>query len=678
MIKEILRGNNIPLKEEIRSKKKSIVIKPINKKINSVLNNFVKFNKINLRKRTNKNLIETNSMKIMLNKKFPSQKKISGLNKNKNSSLINSEFFSNNNIKNNNSYNFRNDEITREISLYINSFNEEEKKNSNNNNSEKKYLKTNEKCNLKNTKNDEIENGNESQKKHNIYLSNNEIDNRKFINNLEKEFQLKNLKKKLKTLKNINIVLIQKLNNIIEKNKKLKIDTKEEQNKRKKIICSTIDICNNNFIKNDYGVESRFKNLLLNLMNLKYNYENSVLENDFISNIGQLFILSNIYQGKNENNNQNSINNIYNNVKNLFSLKDKYINDIKEYNISKIENKKYYNYFKYLSKNLNINNIDNIYKYIKNIKISNDNEIRKMTKMKHVLFDDNKSKKRRNNINSSVDLNIPRKKSFNYNYEDLQNYFIEKNKRDNYRKHYSAKTSNMTIKIEKNRNFSGIITDKENYNNNENNLYCNNTTKNENKKINYYDKKRGEILNHSHQFNVRENNFKILKELKNNNINKEKENENENEKNDLYYSYNHNIRSIPYNNNRIFNKIEIKKYRKINKNSKTNLTGINENIYKKNNTNRINSYKINLLNNKLNNTINIKLIGVSEIFNKSQRPNKSNSKNENNSQLLYKNENNNNFIKRMTIKKKPINLNRQTLIKVKENNNNIDYNKNNF
>ena len=675
MIKEILRGNNIPLKEEIRSKKKSIVIKPISKKINSVLNNFVKFNKINLRKRTDKNLIETNSMKIMLNKKFPSQKKISVLNKNKNSSLINSEFFSNNNIKNNNSFNFRNDEITREISLYINSFNKEEKKNSNNN-SEKKYLKTNEKCNLKNTKNDEIENGNESKKKHNIYLSNIEIDNRKFINNLEKEFQLKNLKKKLKTLKNINITLIQKLNNIIEKNKKLKIDTKEEQNKRKNIICSTIDICNNNFIKNDYGVKSRFKSLLLNLMNLKYNYENSVLENDFISNIGQLFILSNIYQGKNENNNQNSINNIYNNVKNLFSLKDKYINDIKEYNISKIENKKYYNYFKYLGKNLNINNIDNIYKYIKNIKISNDNEIRKMTKMKHVLFDDNKSKKRRNNINSSVDLNISRKKSFNYNYEDLQNYFIEKNKRDNYRKHYSAKTSNMTIKIEKNRNFSGIITDKENYNNNENNLYCNNTTKNENKKINYYDRKRGEMLNHSHQFNARENNFKILKELKNNNINKEKENENE--KNDLYYSYNHNIRSIPYNNNRISNKIEIKKYRKTNKNSKTNLTGINENIYKKNNTNRINSYKINLLNNKLNNTINIKLIGVSEIFNKSQRPNKSNSKNENTSQLLYKNENNNNFIKRMTIKKKPINLNRQTLIKVKENNNNIDYNKNNF
>ena len=76
MIKEILKGKNIPLKEEKHSKKKSIIIKPPCKKINSVLNNFIKFNKITLKKRTNKNIYETNSMKILLNKKYPSQKKL--------------------------------------------------------------------------------------------------------------------------------------------------------------------------------------------------------------------------------------------------------------------------------------------------------------------------------------------------------------------------------------------------------------------------------------------------------------------------------------------------------------------------------------------------------------------------------------------------------------------------
>ena len=689
MIKEILKGKNIPLKEEKHSKKKSIIIKPPCKKINSVLNNFIKFNKITLKKRANKNIYETNSMKILLNKKYPSQKKIGSLSKNKNNSLINSDFYSNNNIKNNYSYNFRNDEISREISIYINSYNLEDNK-SDDKNSEKKAVKTDEKCNLKEKKSEEMENGNECNNKHKIYLSNIEMDNRKFINNLENEFQLRNLKKKSKFLKNKNVKLIQKLSNIIESNKKLKNKIKEEQNKRKNIICSTINICNNNFTKNNYGEKSKFKNLLLNLMNLKYNYENSVLENDFLSNIQQLLFLSHIFNGIKGNNyqynyNTHNPNNVYNDVNNLINLKQKYINDIEEYNKSKIENEKYYTFFLNLSKNLNINNAEDVYKYIKNIKISNDNEKRKITKMKHVLFDDNKSKKRRNNINSSVDnLIVSRKKSFNYNYEDLQNYFIEKNKRDNYRKHYSAKTSNMTVKIEKNkiRNFSGNIIDEENYSDNENNNYCNKTTKNRKAKINYYDKKRGELVSNSQNFNDRENNFQKLKEFKtNNNINIEKDNGNE--KNDLYYSYNHKIRNIPYNNNnRIFNKIEIKKFKKTNNNSKTNLTGFNENTYDKNNTNRINNYKINLLNNKLNNTINIKFIGVSGIFNKTQRQNRSNSKNVNTNQLLYKNENENSnsnkkFIKRITIKKKPINLNKQTLMKEKKTNN-VDYNKNNL
>ena len=46
--------------------------------------------------------------------------------------------------------------------------------------------------------------------------------------------------------------------------------------------------------------------------------------------------------------------------------------------------------------------------------------------------------------------------------------------------------------------------------------------------INYYDKKRGELVSNSQNFNDRENNFQKLKEFKtNNNINIEKDNGNE-------------------------------------------------------------------------------------------------------------------------------------------------------
>ena len=51
MIKEILKGNNIPIKSENQSKKKTDSMKGNTKRINSVLNDFISFRKINFKKK---------------------------------------------------------------------------------------------------------------------------------------------------------------------------------------------------------------------------------------------------------------------------------------------------------------------------------------------------------------------------------------------------------------------------------------------------------------------------------------------------------------------------------------------------------------------------------------------------------------------------------------------------
>ena len=122
--------------------------------------------------------------------------------------------------------------------------------------------------------------------------------------------------------------------------------------------------------------EYNLKNIYLYLKDLKYNFENAIVKDLFISGIELLLFLS---KNTSDNNNNNQFNNIYYKITNLINIKNKYINDIKKYNIRKFENKKYYNYCIGLLKNLNLNGIDELYKYLKNIK-SNDDKNKKNNK----------------------------------------------------------------------------------------------------------------------------------------------------------------------------------------------------------------------------------------------------------------------------------------------------------
>ena len=112
---------------------------------------------------------------------------------------------------------------------------------------------------------------------------------------------------KIKNLKNNRMLLIQELNNIKKKNERLNNKIIEDEKRRKNIIYKTINICkNNNKILNN-GKEFNLKNIFSDLKNLKINYKNDILKDNFITGLEQLLILS-----KNFNNN---IKKIFENIK---------------------------------------------------------------------------------------------------------------------------------------------------------------------------------------------------------------------------------------------------------------------------------------------------------------------------------------------------------------------------
>ena len=179
MIKEILKGIRNTSKEESSKKKKS-VLKKVNRRINSVLNNYTLFNNLNIKKKIMSNEFEkTNSLKIILkdnkSKRNSIKKKLKS-----NITLTNSPISFDNNTnrssKINNSYSLKRNNRINEIST-IKSFRFDEKftsfENSLNSLKENYFNQNNNLYNYNNNIRDldKIKNGNEngSIKKKNIY-----------------------------------------------------------------------------------------------------------------------------------------------------------------------------------------------------------------------------------------------------------------------------------------------------------------------------------------------------------------------------------------------------------------------------------------------------------------------------------------------------------------------------
>ena len=609
MLKELLKGN------KNSSKEKSLEKKQKNRRMNSVLNNFDLFKKINIKKRPLQKEGKVNSFKLIIknsnNKKIEQKKIIS--NKTNNSPysrrnkkiLINSScsirrnFDKLNCISNCKSFHFDTNEYRDKV--------------------KEKNLMSN--YNLSNNEIKEKENQNFNQnlyENHNIYLNSAKNTNNAFINHLDQEFEIRHLKKKLKNLKNKNKSLIQHLDKIKEKNDLIKTETKEEQSKRKEIICSFINICNDVFNNEDEigSGTHRFKNILLNIMDLKYKYENIFLEDEFISNIGILLSLTNIFSDNfYDNKRNNSINNIYHNIKDLIKLKTNYLNNIKKNKLLQIKNKKYFKYCSNLLEKLNLNDLDNLYIYLKTIKSINEKENRKLKRMKNVLLNSINHNKRRN-INKSVD-NLTNLKKYpinfnsNYNYSDLQNYFNESNKNKKYinKRYFTIKT--------KESEFFDSLTDREIEKEVEEKKKNN---KLNSKNINYF--LSGNIKNFKKIIKNGNNHKKICRnENYAKNIDKIKHQKMENGKEkgsqSLFFNSINKSKDSPYNNTLIKKNNLNNNYVK-NINSKKHIYRNETKSEEKNNNDRLNKYYNLALKNKLNNTNtnNFKVIRVRKIFNR--------------------------------------------------------------
>ena len=638
MIKEILKGNINALKEESLNFKKGKT-----KRINSVLYNFDLFKRINLKKKSLPSQLEkVNSLKI-INKDNDSKIKYNNLTQantsNNSKDKRNNKIFNSHSLKRkkNKTKDFTN------MKSFIDQINSSENLlNITNINRNENYFRNN--YGFGEINEEENENG---QKKKKIYINNLRYGNNLYNSNYEKELEIRHLKNKLEKLKNKNISLNQKLGYIIEQNHIIENKTIKEQNKRKEIICSLIEINNNIFNKNEYENESSFKNLIYNLMDLKYKYENAFLKNDFLSNIDTLFSLTNIF---NEDKSLKSSNNIFNVIQKLIQFKSNYIDNIKKYKILQISNQKYYNYILMLLKKLNLNDLNSLHDYLVLIKSSNDEEIKKINRMKNVLYaDEINSIKRQKKINSSVDYlttSNRRNYSINFNYVDLQKYFIKHNRN---KKSYSN-GRNLTLKTEKN------------------NYLENNEEKGEIQRINnesFKDDKRfkkkinliGKDIEKIKRFKT---NIIYMNKLKQKGVELEKEKEKEN--NSLYYPPKNKIKNIPHNYF-LKKKILMKNIKYDNSmNVSRNFTINEENLLNKRNYNRINKYSHNTLKNKLNNSTNINSFNAQKYFKKNIKLTQNineNIKNKN------KSERTNDYNNNIKIKKKSLNLRVPSLKSIK-------------
>ena len=388
MIKEILQENN----------NKSFSKEKINhKKLNTILNGFDALKKLNILKKSKQNNTyrKNKNLKLLFNKTGNIyKKKITNL-KTTNLNRLNKEF--------NNRILYRNNKVPLDKILNYTS-REGFRKN--------KMMKEESKYD---------NNGD-----NNIYITDRlNSNNNKLINNLDKEFEIRCLNKKLEQLKKKNSEMKQDLQNIKEKNNILKNETLNNQNYLSNILNSVKNVYKSFFKekKNQKEENMDLKNFLLDLMDLNYNYENSILINTFFKNLEKMIQLSDI-----SNNNEQ----IYSNISNLLKKKNKTLTDINTLKSCSATREEYLEFCNNLFQNFKTNDLESIFNYLIKIEAKNENDIKKIFDMRSILFSKDTSSSRRLNTHISMDkLKKNKKQNINLNYSDLQKFYIENNNSNN-------------------------------------------------------------------------------------------------------------------------------------------------------------------------------------------------------------------------------------------------------
>lgn len=295
---------------------------------------------------------------------------------------------------------------------------------------------------------------------------------------LDYEFEIRLLTKKLKEVKERN----NKLKYRIIKIKNEQRIRKQKNKKNEYIISKVIQICKNasfsgrnNFFSsfkeiyntqfNNNSEENKiddfrlfpatnlFKNMLLNLMDMKYEFENIVLKDKFIDGAQNLLYSNNEEYKEFEESNNNKIF-IYDNVMNLIREEIKLKNECNEY----LELGKCYEYFTQLCSTLKIDDLQKMVEYLKKIYIKTKVNFKQINQIKKIVTDINNTNNEINNNN-----NIDEK------YRGIhQNYISEKRnlRKKNYSEIKMTNKNNSMFKEEiKNSKQNSYIKDNSNNNN---------------------------------------------------------------------------------------------------------------------------------------------------------------------------------------------------------------------
>ncbi len=273
-----------------------------------------------------------------------------------------------------------------------------------------------------------------------INKKNNNNNNNNYNSHREKlayEFEIRNLKRKLISLKKENKVVKSKLDNIkninIELEKDLEDNLYKKQNKEN--IINNLVILNDRYqsminynqpeveVDNQSKNDLLFENIVLNIMDIKYFYENQILIDEFIEGVNKL--IKNIPLFKNnENFNKN---NIYKKINAVIDIKNNLENNINKYQYLSKDHYNYYIYYISLLSKLNLNNYEELTNFIKTIYIDNIKENDHLKKIQNTLMD---------NIGSSAEKKEKFKKRY-YSTNRLLNGLGQKSAGNNNNNNYN-------------------------------------------------------------------------------------------------------------------------------------------------------------------------------------------------------------------------------------------------
>ena len=287
-----------------------------------------------------------------------------------------------------------------------------------------------------------------------IYNNNNSIKVKEDLGKLEYEFEIRHLKKKRNILKKAKNEKMEKLKNIKKRNNKLENSIVESQKKNQNLMSNlmiiykqyifqnkqneSLDSITNSNSNRSNNDEFSFKNIILNIMDIKYEFENNILYNEFIQGINKLFNFSLLNSNNYNINTFDKINNLINIKNNLENSNNKYKYIFEESNLYSI-------YFNKLIYALNLQNLNELENFLKNLYMKNLEQNKTMKQIKNTLKSDTSPNRLKRKENEKLKRQISNQYNHSYNitlHNNENNYYKLKKK-------YISKNYNPKLKLKK-------------------------------------------------------------------------------------------------------------------------------------------------------------------------------------------------------------------------------------